>query len=595
MKKQMIASLAIGLLVVCTVAADDALPPEQIRAGEAKQTQIKAQTQNVAAQLGAIIDEFKRNGLDGQDVEVLEAIRRVLGKLSDQEMKRVIDALQEARSQADPSQSKKAFAGAVSDQKAIIAQLRALLLEYQRQQALYELSLRLAALAERENANLKTVVDLAKMTGSATASRFDDTQRASLQIQAADQQGLKDEVNPLLAKLETLTKDADGTTKDRLNKAMEQAKSGGLKPAMDSAIEDLKSAALYRAAGSEKIIRDQLRELARLVAPPKDALAALQAALKEIEKQIESEKAIVEQTRKMDKKDAAELENRQADVVDRTDAVRTDLQQIAPDASNELKNAQNQMQEARANLSEQRRTEALKNEAMALEKLEAAKKALQEQIAKTEPQQKPEDKLAAAKQLQERTKEMIKKEEEIKTATASAANQNKEKELKALAPKQADVEEQTKDLARDAAAQAPEAAQSIGDAAQQMDKSEKNLAKPQQQAKTAQEAQAAAISALKQAEEQLGKQAEQLEKAKQELADLMDSRAKIIKLIEGQQKVQLVTAKMAAKPDSACASAPHVFSNLAKVRHPIAPPSGRGTHELLGQSPRPFYRSAADE
>src|SRR4051812_11602340 len=331
MNKPMIALLAHGLLLVCTVAADDALPPEQIRAGEAKQTQIKAQTQNVAAQLGAIIDEFKRNGLDGQDVEVLEAIRRVLGKLSDQEMKRVIDALQEARSAADASQSKKAFAGAVSDQKAIIAQLRALLLEYQRQQALYELSLRLAALAERQNANLKTVVDLAKMTGNATASRFDDTQRASLQIQAADQQGLKDEVNPLLGKLETLTKDADGPTKDRLNKAMEQAKSGGLKPAMDASIEDLKNAALYRAAGSEKIIRDQLRELARLVAPPKDALGALQAALKELEKQIEAEKAIVEQTRKMDKKnDAAELENRQADVVDRTDAIKNDLAQIAP-------------------------------------------------------------------------------------------------------------------------------------------------------------------------------------------------------------------------------------------------------------------------
>jgi len=83
-KQMMIASLAAGLLVICTVSADDALPPEQIRAGEAKQTQIKVQTQNVAAQLGAIIDEFKRNGLDGQDVEVLEAIRRVLGKLSDE-------------------------------------------------------------------------------------------------------------------------------------------------------------------------------------------------------------------------------------------------------------------------------------------------------------------------------------------------------------------------------------------------------------------------------------------------------------------------------------------------------------------------------
>src|SRR5207237_9207195 len=121
-------------------------PPEQIRQGEAKQTQIKAQTQQVAVQLQSIIDEFKRNGLDGQDVEVLEAIRRVLGKLSETEMKKVIDALQEARAEANPAASKKAFAAAASDQQATIAQLRALLLEYQRQQALADLQLRPPAL-----------------------------------------------------------------------------------------------------------------------------------------------------------------------------------------------------------------------------------------------------------------------------------------------------------------------------------------------------------------------------------------------------------------------------------------------------------------
>ena len=60
MKKQIIASMVVGLLAAFSIAAEDALPPEQIRAGEAKQTQIKAQTQNVAAQLGAIIDEFRR-------------------------------------------------------------------------------------------------------------------------------------------------------------------------------------------------------------------------------------------------------------------------------------------------------------------------------------------------------------------------------------------------------------------------------------------------------------------------------------------------------------------------------------------------------
>src|SRR5207237_5967610 len=43
-------------------------------------------------------------------------------------------------------------------------------------------------------------------------------------------------------------------------------------------------------------------QLARQVAPPKDTLAALQAALKEIEKNIEAEKTIIDQTRKVDKR-----------------------------------------------------------------------------------------------------------------------------------------------------------------------------------------------------------------------------------------------------------------------------------------------------
>jgi len=112
------------------------LPPEQIRAGEAKQTQIKVQTQNVAAQLGAIIDEFRRNGLDGQDVEVMEAIRRVLGKLSDEEMKKVIDALQEARARLMLRSRRRHLPGRFRIQKAIIAQFAGAALEYQRQQAL---------------------------------------------------------------------------------------------------------------------------------------------------------------------------------------------------------------------------------------------------------------------------------------------------------------------------------------------------------------------------------------------------------------------------------------------------------------------------
>jgi hypothetical protein len=578
--------------MLAAVRGDTSLPADQIRQGEARQQQIKTQTQQVATQLGAIVDEFKRNGLDGADVQVLEAIRSVLDKLGETEMKKVIDALQEARSDANPSASQRAFVGAVTNQKNIVVQMRALLLEYQRQQALYDLSLRLAALAERENGNLKATVDLAKMAGNRTGVQYDDNQKASLQIQQAEQQALKEEVTPLLAKLQTLAKEAEETARNRLAKAMEQLNSGGLRPAMDSAVEDLRNAALYRAAGNEKTVRDQLRELARQVAPPKDRLAALEAAAKELEKAIEAQKGVIDETKKLtrDRADTAEAEKRQADLVDKTDAIKKDLQAIAPDASNELKNSEDAMQEARASLTDRRRDEAVKNETQALAKLEAAKKALQDEIARSEPKDKNQDKLAAAKELQERTKELIKKEEQIKSATA--ANEQKAKELKALAPKQGAIEEATKELQRDAAAQSPEASQSMADAANQMDKSQKNLEKAQSP-KTAQEAQAAAVAALKQADEQLGNQIKELEKAKEELAELKDAREKVAKLIEDQQKTQIDTAKAAQKPDGQPAEKgnekPADAKQLADKQAQLA----KQTDQVKGQLPEPDKAAAA--
>jgi len=586
-----VGALLVGVLACLCVGQTVALTADKIRQGEAKQQQIKNQTQQVASQLGSIIEEFKRNGLDGDDVQVLGAIRSVLGKLSEKEMQRVIDLLQSARSVSDPGASRKHVAGAVTDQKFIVVQLRQLLLEYQRQQALYELSLRLAALAERQNGNLKVTVDLAKITQGRTGSQFDDNQRTSLQVQQAEQQALRDEANPLLSKLEGIARDSEGPTKDRLTKAMQLVKDSGLKPTFDSAIEDLKAGNLYRAAGSQKTIRDQLRELARLVAPPKDALAALKQAAAEIQKSIEQQKQLIDDTKKMDREreklTPAELESRQADLVDKTDQTRKELQNIAPEAASQLKGAQEQMQEARADLNERRREPAVEKEKEALTKLEAAKSAVEEAIAKAEPAKEFGDKLAAAKELQARTRELIQKEEEIKQATKT--NEGKQKELKAIAPKQGDVENQTRELQKDTAAEVPEAAQPMGDAAEQMDKSEKKLAKADDP-KTAQEAQAAAIASLKQADEALGKRIGELEKAQAELAKLQDAREKVEKIIENQKGVELDTGKAAAaaagakelaEPQGKLArDTEQVRQEVADVAKDAAAPLGQAKQEM---------------
>jgi len=546
----------MNVLIIASLAASALAQTsaDRIRQGEARQQQIKTQTLMVADQLGGIIEEFRRNGLDGDDVNVLVAIRTVLTKLSDKEMQRVIDLLQLARSTPDANASTKNLAGAVADQKTIIVQMRQLLLEYQRQQALYDLSLRLAALAERQNGNLKVAVELAKATNGKTGSAFDENQRASLQVQQAEQQALKEEVNPLLEKLQVIARDAEGPTRDRLEKAMQMVKEGGLRPTMDATIEDLKAANLFRAAGGEKSIRDQLRDLSRQVAPPKDNLQTLRQAAAELQKSIDQQRQLREQTRELDKKDhrekpqlASELESRQADLVDRTDQLRKDLENVAPDAANSLKNSTNEMQEARADLNERKGKEAAEDQQQALDKLEEAKRQVEEAIARAEPSELPADRLAALRQLQERTRELIRQEDGIKAETV--ANERKRDELKKLAPRQDDVEARTRELQKQAVAEAPEAAQSMGDAANQMDKAEKTLTKPDDP-RLAQEAAAAAVAALRQADEQIGKRIADLEKAEKDLAELREAREKVARIINDQQQVEMATGKAADRQQS---------------------------------------------
>ena len=203
------------------------------------------------------------------------------------------------------------------------------------------------------------------------------------------------------------------------------------------------------------------------------------------------------------------------------------------------------MQDARSDLQDKSTQKAVEDQKEALAKMESAKQALEKAIASAEPKS-DSDKLAAARELQQRTRALIKEEEGLKAATA--AKESKREELKQLAPKQESVEGETRDLQRDTAQQIPEAAQPMGDAAAQMDKAEKNLTKPEP--RPAQEAQAAAISSLKQADETLGKEIARLEEAEKGLNELLASRERIRKLIEEQAKVELSTAKGAALIDA---------------------------------------------
>src|ERR1044072_9163909 len=92
-------SRAVTLLLGFALPAFTQTSPrnDRLLQSELKQQQIQRTTQRVGDQLSAIISEFERNGIAGEDVKVLRAIRMVLNRLSEQGMAQVVTLLQQAQ------------------------------------------------------------------------------------------------------------------------------------------------------------------------------------------------------------------------------------------------------------------------------------------------------------------------------------------------------------------------------------------------------------------------------------------------------------------------------------------------------------------
>jgi hypothetical protein len=585
---------ALLLSVVCAIgitlpsrSADGPPSADPVLAQELKQQQIKYTTRKVGDQLEAIVAEFERNGIAGEDVKVLRAIRSVLDRLSEQEMQKVIAFLQQARAATDATTSAKQATEAYAEQKSIIVQLQQLVLEYQRQQALYEISLRLKELASRQSANMWLGVGLAKSTeGKSGFSAFDENQKISLRYQQSEQTPLREETAAILKKLERLAQEIqDGVAAEHPKAALQQAQEGGLLSILDSASNELRedNLKLLSAIGNEKRARDQMREIARLLVLSQNPADALRQAIQELDHAIDAQKGVKAETEKTKKRDEADKQaTEQAAVVDDTDLIRKDIDSLAPVASENLRKATDKMQEARAALSgneepKKRVEKAVPRQEEALTQMQQARHALEEQLARVEEQEKkPESALAELKDLLEQVRELIKEQETLKQEAAAA----EKKDLPGKAPRQGELKDKSQSAQTRAAGKSPEAASSLSEAASQMQKSQNSLAAEQNN--TA--AQQSALDALQKAEQQLAEDVAKLEQAEQELAQLEDILRRLVAIIEAQQQVHASTAKLALRPQPE----PDPVKALSQTQNDL----GQQTGELQQEASQPAPKAA---
>ncbi len=527
---------------------------------EARQTHIQSESQQVVGQLDAILAEYKQHGMENRDdVKTLQAIRGMMLTMSVDDMKQVIVLLQQARQAGSADAALHQSAAVSAAQGKIVSQLKGLLQTYAREEQQYDLAERFGQLAKRQGANLLDLLD-ANRTINYSAS--EDAAHDIITLQHAQQDQLSNDVHAALDDLAGLGSSDDPSETQRMNKAMDQAKTDNLAGNVTLAAGELAHGHIFQASSAEKLSRDSLREITRLLLLPTDDLSRMEQALKDLDQVIADQTQAASDTHaashaKFDYKQVVALERAEGNVADDTDQVRKNLDAVSPQVQDDLGKALTQMQAARLDLKQQQEPPAAVKEDLALAMLQKAKADLTQQVEKAEKQddnqkqeQEQKDAAAIAKALEELAR-IILAQQKIGAQTDVAVATKNDDGVKPLAPDQATLAHDTqvlKDGLPDAAA---DAVAPLGDAKHDMDQATVAQAMPSATDSVPPEHQA--LVDLMKARELLAKKEDQLNqdlgKPKDDDAALADASEKLDKAMQetdsAKDELQQTDPKMA--------------------------------------------------
>ena len=443
-----------------------AAPAQKSNAGllrqEVKQNNIGISLQRVARQLDSVIAEYDRNGLEGDNLDTLRRFRGMLNQLTGAEVATVVKQLQAAQIiGADPKQASENAIGAFSGQKQVIVSLKQIYLDWQLQQEFRLLSTRYERLAKAQHGNLQRAVEMVAKSRGSNNYTYREEAKIDLRIQELDQVGINDEAKLLTALLEKLDKEFAGTEEKRAANALAEVKAD-LQPALNGAITDLKGKAIKSAAGFEQNAHRSLVELVRLLAPERSREETIHKAIKDIKDVMAQQENVMAETKELKdgkQEDTDSLERRQAELAFQTDLIRQDVKDVVSEAADELKQSRDNQQTVRSILSntqahpETKALQAPEQQELALENLDDAKNALEDELKKmAENRQNPKDKLDQLKELAKKVAELKEAEKKIQT------NAEKLDNLPEPTPSQQEEAEAARHLAAKQAAEAKQIA-----------------------------------------------------------------------------------------------------------------------------------------
>ena len=196
--------LALAMLGAGAGPAFAQLPSAKIRESEQKQTHIQGETKLLTDTLDAMLGEYERNNLAGDDAAAMRRVRESLGSLSTTEMRQVVDLLQRARAAASPDAAVKTVADAFTAQKQIVTAIQRILAEHLREQEAAEISRQLHELADRQARNLQNGIELARMTAGLRFANPAAAEQAQITTQLGEQSAIAEEMKMIRGKIARL-------------------------------------------------------------------------------------------------------------------------------------------------------------------------------------------------------------------------------------------------------------------------------------------------------------------------------------------------------------------------------------------------------
>ena len=569
--------ISLAVLLGATLSPAAPLPAERIRESEQRQEQISSEARELVNALDAMLGEYERNHLAGDDVATVRKLRGSVDQLTIAQMREVVDLLQQARAVNDRGAAVKTVADAYSAQKQVIVSINRIIAEHARNSQARDIARQMNDLADRQARNLQNGIELGRMSAGVKPDNFQDLMEAQLETQRGEQAAIADDLKTARERVQKFAADpANADIAATFQAGAQQLQK--MEPQTQSAVDSLKKAQLFKAVTDEKASRDELRRVARQLAPRERGPEALRRAERDVAQMIHDQEQLTQETGKQKAEDnfekwiadkiaeidpnktlegkframkpeerrqskelrakfdaeqlekgaqLAKMEDQQGEIAAKSDNLGSDLAE-AQQAAAALREAAAKMQEARSAMLEAQAPQAQQQQQAALARLNAAH---------TELNKKADE----AEMLAGNSGDKMKDLERLQQAAQEIAQQEKALAAAPDAAKQAEVARRAEQVARRTGELAPKAQPAAQAGAAEARKSEQ----AQQAGHTPQAKQAAdqAAQNFARAAQQIAQELAQAQAAQQQAQQAAQALAELAKIIAAEQKVMTGTAQ----------------------------------------------------